>query len=286
MQQARRYNESNLEMGTLDRVTPGALTLDDFLNEAQHIENCINNINENVRAIEDLHIRSMDLVSHEESTRNSQALDETINDTRVKLVDAKNRIRAMEANNMRLGATANAQIRVNKHFALKTKFLDALRNYQNIEGMYRERYRQMIERQIRIVNPDATQEEIDDALNSNQPVFAQAIVSSSRSAEARNVYQAVQDRHEDIVKIDKTITELANLFQEMQLLVETQDEVVREIDTQMSEVVIHTTQANKELDVAKDHAASARKKKWCLFVFLLILIVVIILIIYFTVIKK
>ncbi|KAK9723362.1 hypothetical protein K7432_002015 [Basidiobolus ranarum] len=284
MQQIQNDYGRDLELGSLTRTSPGVMPLNDFFNEVQHIDGCISTINESVRAIEELHLRSMDLASNEESHKNSLALDKTINDTRLQLIDTKNRIRAMEANNLKLGVSSDAQIRKNRHIALKTKFMDTLKNYQNVEVKYKEKYRQMMERQIRIVNPNATDAEIEEALDNEQGgVFAQAIMNTNRTAEARNVCKAVQDRHEDIVKIEKTILELANLFQEMQLLVETQDEVVHQIETQMAEAVVHTGEANRELTGAIGHAVSARKKRWCLFIFFFIILIVIILVVYFQV---
>ncbi|KAK9703580.1 hypothetical protein K7432_010643 [Basidiobolus ranarum] len=280
----QNQRERDLEMGSLKKGFPGVIPLDDFYNEVQTIDNFIKAINENVRTIEDLHIRSLDLASNEESAQNSRALDKIISDTRLRLIDTKNRLRAMEANNMKIGASADAQIRKNRHAALKTKFMDSLRSYQNVEIKYKEKYRQMMERQIRIVNPSATDEEIEAALDNGQGgVFAQAIVNSNRTTEARNVYRAVQDRHDDIMKIEKTIIELSNLFQEMQLLVEAQDEVVHQIETQIGEAVIHTGQADKELGGAVNNATSARKKRWCILITVIILIIAIALVIYFQV---
>jgi syntaxin 1B/2/3 len=42
----------------------------------------------------------------------------------------------------------------------------------------------------------------------------------------------VQERHAEIQKIEKTLTELAQMFNEMAMLVEQQDEAVANIETQ------------------------------------------------------
>ena len=42
----------------------------------------------------------------------------------------------------------------------------------------------------------------------------------------------MQERHVEIQKIERTLTELAQMFQEMSMLVEQQDEVIVNVETQ------------------------------------------------------
>ena len=77
-----------------------------------------------------------------------------------------------------------------------------------------------MEREIRIARPNATPEEIERAMDSRTgPVFAQEILSS-RVQDQRRVLQEVQGRHEELRRIETSIDELVNLFQEMQLLID------------------------------------------------------------------
>jgi len=45
------------------------------------------------------------------------------------------------------------------------------------------------------------------------------LMSSNRYGEARVAYREVQERHQDVKKIEKTLTELAQLFQDVGLTV-------------------------------------------------------------------
>lgn len=66
------------------------------------------------------------------------------------------------------------------------------------------------------VNPNATQDEIDRVVNDNASgqVFAQALMGN-RFAESQGAYREVQQRHEEILRINKTIAELAQLFNDV-----------------------------------------------------------------------
>jgi syntaxin 1B/2/3 len=58
------------------------------------------------------------------------------------------------------------------------------------------------------------------------------LLNSNRYGAARGAYREVQERHAEIQKIEKTLTELAQMFNEMAMLVEQQDEAVVNIETQ------------------------------------------------------
>ena len=49
-------------------------------------------------------------------------------------------------------------------------------------------------------------------------VFSQALMNSNRYGDARSAYRDVQERHRDIKNIEKTLTELAQLFNDVSLL--------------------------------------------------------------------
>lgn len=60
---------------------------------------------------------------------------------------------------------------------LLSRFLELLRKYQTIEMKHRDRTRRRIERQYRIVKPDASAEELREVIQGgeNVQVFAQAV---------------------------------------------------------------------------------------------------------------
>lgn len=89
-----------------------------------------------------------------------------------------------------------------------------------------------MERQFKIVKPDATPEEIRAVVNDdgNGQIFQQAVsfihtglvtrpdnlqLMDSRFTASRAAYREVQERHEDIKRIEKTLAELAQLFNDV-----------------------------------------------------------------------
>lgn len=77
----------------------------------------------------------------------------------------------------------------------------------------------------------------------------------------------MQARHTEIQRIEKTIIELATLFNEMEQLVTEQEEMVANIDQRGEEITTNVDKAQEELGGAVDKARSARRKKWwCLLI--------------------
>jgi syntaxin 1B/2/3 len=66
-------------------------------------------------------------------------------------------------------------------------------------------------------------------------------MQNTRSGQAKAVLTEVQTRHDDIKRIQKTILELAQLFEDMQMMVEQQGETIDQIEDNAE-----TTQADIE----------------------------------------
>lgn len=85
---------------------------------------------------------------------------------------------AIELSNARMPAhSGDLPMRKTQHAALKKKFIETIQRYQDIERTYQQKYRQRVERQIKIVQPNATSDDIDRVLESDEPpqIFAQSV---------------------------------------------------------------------------------------------------------------
>ncbi|KAI8340274.1 t-SNARE [Chlamydoabsidia padenii] len=100
-------------------------------------------------------------------------------------------------------------------------------------------------------------------------------MQASRRGQATAVLSEVQNRHDDIKKIEKTIVELHQLFMDMQMLVEQQGETINQIEEHAETTAAHLEEGNKFVSKAISSARATRHKKWCCFVICIILAVVI-----------
>ncbi|KAI9479289.1 hypothetical protein LPJ78_002643 [Coemansia sp. RSA 989] len=172
--------------------------------------------------------------------------------------------------------------------SLAKKFSEMLQRYHQMEYQYSKRNRDRLARQYRIARPDATDEEVTAAIDSEQAsqVFAQSVMASGRRQAARQVLQDVEARQADIKKIEQTISHLAEMFVEVSEMVNRQQEAIDNIESAVEETHGHVDSAQKEVKQAIVYRIKARKKIWIALLLLIIIIVIIVVIIYFTVIKK
>ncbi|GFZ42757.1 hypothetical protein JCM24511_00475 [Saitozyma sp. JCM 24511] len=159
--------------------------------------------------------------------------------------------------------------------AVKTRFTSLLNEHQVIEKEFRKKVRDRAERQYRIVKPEASEEEVKAVVESDNPqVFSQALLNTNRYGAARGAFREIQDRHVEIQKIEKTITELAQMFQEMAMLVEQQDETIVNVETQAQGVDTDVKEGLRQTQKAVDSARAARRKKWICFWICVIIIAI------------
>ncbi|KAF8523385.1 t-SNARE [Gautieria morchelliformis] len=192
-----------------------------FYSEISSIQDSLRMFNDNVSRISDLHSRSLNNMDEASAQRNANQLDGLVEETSALSNELKVRIKNLQKKG---GSGRDGQIRKQQTGLVKQKFVEAIQNYQQVEQQYRAKYKQRMERQFKIVKA---------VVNDDQggQIFAQALQSSDRYGESRAAYREVQERHEDIKRIERTLGELAQLFNDMSILVEQQDETIETIQT-------------------------------------------------------
>lgn len=278
--QSRRANpyaqqDGEYEMTDVKDIPPASGDeMSSFYAEISSLQDSIRTFNENVSRIGDLHSRSLNNTDDAAAQRNAAQLDELVADTSALSATLKRRVKALERQG---GSGRDGQIRKQQTALVKSKFVEAIQNYQGVEQQYRTRYKQRMERQFKIVKPDATPEEVKAVVNdeSGGQIFSQALLNSNRYGESRAAYREVQERHEDIKRIEQTLGELAQLFNDMSVLVEQQDETIQNIETTAGTVEKDTEAGLNYTEKAVVSARAARKKRWICFIIILIILIII-----------
>jgi syntaxin 1B/2/3 len=163
-----------------------------------------------------------------------------------------------------------------------------INKYQTLEADFRRDSQAAAERQYRIVRPDATEEEVREAVaDPDAPIFQQALLNSDRRGQASSTLRNVKERHEAIQNIERQMVELAQLFQDLDQIVQQQEPLVTNIEQKGEEIHDNVVQANTEIGGAIEKARSRNRKKWwCLLIVLLIIIVVVVIAVVVTQVNK
>lgn len=262
--------------GVPSNVASGETEMTRFYDEITAIQDLIHSYRDNITRISSLQSRSLTATDDQALTHATDELDTASNQTHDISAQIKRRIQALEASRGKVSGR-DREAWVQQTNVVKSRFVAAIQEYQQSEQQYRQKSRQRMERQVRIVKPDATQEEIAAVVNNDTgaQVFSQALMSSNRYGESRVAYREVQQRHDDVKKIEKTLTELAQLFSDMSVMVAQQDETIDAIETHAAQADKDMEQGLQQTDKAVDYARAARRKRWiCFWITLAILAVI------------
>lgn len=84
---------------------------------------------------------------------------------------------------------------------------------------------------------------------------------------------SVRARHNELLNIERSITELAALMQDLDTMIIQQEPLIERAQEQTENAVQHLEEGNKEIDKAQESARRRRKLKWiCLGITILIIL--------------
>jgi len=263
-------------------VTPtggSSAFMQSFFDEVQEIKRIMSAIRYNIRQIEDNHGACLTAISAEQSRESSSRLEALMKETNEAASQVRKKLQTLDLQNKdfakRNEGASEARIRSNMHGTLTRKFVDLMAEYQEIQTKYKNKYRERGERQYRVVNPSASKEEIDAALaGDQQEIFTQHILQGPGHAQARNALADVQERQKDITRLEVSLQELHQLFVDMSVLVESQGELLDQIEYTVSQSVNYTGKAVEELRSANKYQKKVRKKMCCVICIGLVVMVI------------
>lgn len=140
------------------------------------------------------------------------------------------------------------RIKFNIHASLMASFVRTMQEYQDIQNVYQESSKQLLATQIRLKNPNATDEEIKAKINSGDS--AQLQLASNKLDLANESYNYVVARHKEVLKLEKSLQEVHQLFVDMAALVDQQGEVIDRIAFRISNAKADVAAAKEELTEA------------------------------------
>ncbi len=112
----------------------------------------------------------------------------------------------------------DSRTRKNQQVTVIAKLQKSLKSFDKLQRRANEQYKDRIKREYKIVRPFATDEEVKKALESCKggEAFSQAMMNSSLNT----AYESVKGRRDEMLKIEKSIEEIAKLFTDLQLLLQ------------------------------------------------------------------
>lgn len=175
--------------------------------------------------------------------------------------------------------TPEIRIRKNLYSTLTRKFVELMKEYQNVQTECKAEIKDKVKRTVRIVKKgEATAEEIDAIFK--QPGGAQnlfkAAILSGADENIQNAFVTAQGKYQDVLTLEASVAELHQMFVDFALLVEQQGELLDQIETQIKEASDYVDAGNQEMVEAIDIQKSIRYKQCCIAVIVLVVVGIIV----------
>lgn len=129
-----------------------------FLERVDYARGEIRSLSSNIQEIASFHQRAL---SSPDSNSSAQ-LENLVTQTQLKNTHIRDQIKFLELDAVKT-QDGTKSIKARQAKQLKADFEKALEDYRQEELSYRQRYRDQIARQYRIVNPEASEQEVEEA---------------------------------------------------------------------------------------------------------------------------
>ena len=143
-----------------------------ILNECRSIDRGIDEIQKNLERLRFLQQRAIDDPDASQGTQTNRELDSLSSDTMTLYRSFAARIKTIKSQKESGDPRNKPQVGL-----VDRKLKSAINEYQNVEKDFRHKLSAQMERQYRIVRPDASDQEVQEAVQdtSNNQVFSQAV---------------------------------------------------------------------------------------------------------------
>ncbi|XP_029427123.1 syntaxin-2 isoform X1 [Rhinatrema bivittatum] len=254
--------------------------MDDFFHQVEDLRNSIAKIAQIVEEVKKKHSMILSAPNPGDKTK------EELEDLNKEIKKIANRVRAklktieqsFDRDDNVNRTSVNLRIRKTQHSVLSRKFVEVMTEYNETQTLFRERSKGRIQRQLEITGKSTTDDELEEMLESGNPsIFTSDIISDSQIT--RQALNEIESRHKDIIKLESSIRELHEMFMDMAMLVETQGEMINNIEKNVTNAADYVEHAKEETKKAVRYQSKARRKKWIAAIVVLVLIALIALII-------
>ncbi len=155
----------------------------EFLKRIEGIKNLLGKLKSLVDKVEEAHGKSLQAVSEDESKKTRDLVEQLMVDISGINFQLRKELKEIDQENKEIEKSGKNQgndfkIRVTQHALVTKQFQEQVTKYNDTQTKFKDKYKSKIEKQYKIIKPNATKEEIEDVITSPNPdaVFTQQVL--------------------------------------------------------------------------------------------------------------
>eukprot|EP00917_Polyrhabdina_sp_WS-2016_P025503 GHVP01054907.1.p1 GENE.GHVP01054907.1~~GHVP01054907.1.p1 ORF type:complete len:324 (+),score=52.48 GHVP01054907.1:615-1586(+) len=275
--------DHDIESQLPDRDHPKNEFMKDYFTKVDIVKSGINEVQQSCYRIVKLKQASLSSTDSQQDKENSNQLNKILSKTNQNVLAIKKALETLKLENetyaQKSPGSSESRIRDNLHATLTRKFREVLSQYQTLQTTYKQDVKEKVTRQVKIVYPNATPEELNEIIDGDPEAASQAIslkISGGHES-LRDALSDIQEKYNDIRKLENSVQELHQMFVDLSTLVDAQGELLDQIEYSVTSAVDYTEKAEQELVVAQKYQKTAKKRAmWVSFCVIILAFVVVI----------
>ncbi|KAG9445771.1 hypothetical protein H6P81_011899 [Aristolochia fimbriata] len=281
MARGQPSREGDIESGRQNAVSD--MGMDFFFKQVNQIENEIESIGPYLLRLQAANVESHSVTKAPAMKAIKERMERDVDDVGKIALRLKIALEEMDkdnvANRRKPGCGKGSGVdrsRMAMTVALKKKLKDRVTEFQELRVNIHNEYRQVVERRVYTVTGTRPDEDTIDQLietGNSEQIYEKAIQGHGR-AQIMDTLAEIQERCDTVREIEKRLFDLQQMFMDLAVLVDTQGDLLDNIETQVSNAVDHVNSAQVVLQKGKKSLKS-KKKYMCFAIFILIIIIMI-----------
>ena len=240
-----------------------------FFDDVEAIKSDISAVGAATEQINALKDKAVLATSETEESQISETIRTLVEGTNGRAKTCKNLLGLLKEENSNLKKEEKAKptdlrVRENLVNTLLRKFIDEMKRYQNAQQQYKTDVKKKVTRQVQMIKPDATDQDVDDIMRSEggrEALYQQQILSGGVNDQIKTQYRAVAGKYQDILTLEASVAELHQMFLDFALLTDQQGELLDQIEYQVREAADYVEDANVDVHEAIEYSKKIRKKQ-------------------------
>mmetsp|Transcript_75623 Transcript_75623/g.231454 ORF Transcript_75623/g.231454 Transcript_75623/m.231454 type:complete len:393 (-) Transcript_75623:174-1352(-) len=271
LQSTETASETSSGAGDLEAGRGGAASgfMREFFGAVSDIQSTLRRGRENVQVMDQKLEEVLKATTQDKQKAVSDELARLAEDTTKHITESKRGLEALkaraEAEDRANPSSAERRIRQNMQQAMARKHQQLLVDFQKAQVDFKQVLVQRQAREMQLLCPDATPEEVSEMIEAGQ-TSSQVVMRRMAGAHAMILEEVerIRDKHQDILRLEQSIQDLAQMFQEIAILVDAQGEMLDDIEKNVRNTVEYTAGGEKQLGKALETQRNTRKWQCCL----------------------
>lgn len=274
--------------------------INSFLDRVKDVDTLFKTLDENIIQISVVYDQLKVSYKHEDTQRHFKTIDELIKLINTTAKTVREKIKNIDNENKNIKNIAKEEkkitdsekkitdsdirIREAQHNRLNKKFVNLMINYNNVVKENNNKYLETLNKSRKLVDPNVSDLDSESTRNPDELSSLANSIYSGRSLESSEQdLQYINDRHNDIIKLEKSLEELYGMFLDMAVIVESQNETIDSIVHSTEAAHHYIIKSHENVKEAEELQTSSRRKKICICGWTLFIIGIIVLIVILTI---